>query len=101
KGLAHITGGGMLDNIPRILPKNCNAFIEKGKWEILPVFNLLQQKGKIDENEMYRVFNMGIGMVAIVSQQYADSIVNELYACGEKAYIIGKITEGKRVVIIK
>jgi len=101
KGLAHITGGGMLDNIPRILPKNCNAVIEKGKWEILPVFSLLQEKGKVEENEMYRVFNMGIGMVAVVSPQYTDSIIADLNTSGEKAYLIGKITEGERFVIIK
>ena len=101
KGLAHITGGGMLDNIPRILPKNCNALIEKGKWGILPVFNFLQEKGKVEENEMYRVFNMGIGMVVIVSEPQAGFIVDKLNSFGEKAYSIGRIIEGNRTVIIK
>jgi phosphoribosylformylglycinamidine cyclo-ligase len=101
KGLAHITGGGMLDNIPRILPENCSALIEKGRWDILPVFGFLQEKGKVEENEMYRVFNMGIGMVVIVSALQAGQILDKFNASGEKAYSIGRIIEGNKTVLIK
>ena len=66
-GLAHITGGGLIDNLPRVLPKNCDAVIETNSWRVPPIFQLLQQKGKVDRAEMYQVFNMGIGMVAIVA----------------------------------
>ena len=65
KGLAHITGGGLLENIPRILPEATNAEIQRGSWPVLPVFNLLQRLGNIDESEMFRTFNMGIGMVVV------------------------------------
>ncbi|MGQ9607807.1 MAG: phosphoribosylformylglycinamidine cyclo-ligase [bacterium] len=100
KGLAHITGGGLIDNIPRILPKNCNALIEKGSWDILPVFKFLQKRGDIEESEMFRVFNMGIGMIIIVSPEDADSIMNELKSAGEKTYKIGVIIEGNRKVVL-
>ncbi len=98
KGLAHITGGGMLDNIPRILPENCSAVIHKGTWNIPPVFSFLQEKGNVAENEMYRVFNMGIGMVAVVSADRADHVTDYLKALGETVYSIGEITEGNKNV---
>src|SRR5205823_3983184 len=71
KGLAHITGGGLIDNVPRILPKNCDAVIETRSWKVPHLFQILQRNGKIDAAEMYQVFNMGIGMVAIVSEKHA------------------------------
>jgi len=68
KGLAHITGGGLIDNLPRILPKNCDAVIDTKSWRVPPIFQILQRNGDVDPEEMYQVFNMGIGMVAIVSE---------------------------------
>jgi phosphoribosylformylglycinamidine cyclo-ligase len=99
KGLAHITGGGLRDNIPRILPEGCCALIEKSSWDMLPVFPFLQKKGNVEEEEMYRVFNMGIGMVVVVSPEYTDQIIDELKSTGETAYKIGKIIEGEKKVL--
>ena len=75
KGLAHLTGGGFIDNIPRVLPKNCGVTIERGSWPVLPVFELIEKHGKVDNTEMHQVFNMGIGMTAIVSGAKADSVL--------------------------
>ena len=75
KGLAHITGGGFVDNIPRVLPKNCDVIIRKGSWDMLPIFQLIQAKGGVPEEELYQVFNMGIGMTIIVSADKADAIL--------------------------
>jgi phosphoribosylformylglycinamidine cyclo-ligase len=69
KGLAHITGGGLIDNLPRILPKKCDAIIETRSWRVPHIFRILQRNGDVDLAEMYQVFNMGIGMVAIVSKR--------------------------------
>jgi phosphoribosylformylglycinamidine cyclo-ligase len=88
-GLAHITGGGLVDNLPRVLPKNCDALIEIGSWRVPPIFELLQQNGKVDRAEMYQVFNMGIGMVAIVSEKDSDQVMRQL-----KAKRIGRIERG-------
>src|SRR5205814_7762277 len=71
KGLAHITGGGLIENLPRILPNNCDAVIDKKSWRVPRIFQTLQQNGNVDAEEMYQVFNMGIGMVAIVSERDA------------------------------
>ena len=90
-----ITGGGLIENIPRILPENCTANINKGTWEILPVFNVMQLVGNIDEAEMFRTFNMGIGMIIIASNDEANSI-KKLINVSE----IGKIEEGERGVKI-
>ena len=95
KGLAHITGGGLLENIPRILPKNCEAKIKLGTWDILPVFNAMQSIGNIEKNEMFRTFNMGIGMIIIVSKNEV-AMVEDLIRVKE----IGEIEEGKRGVRI-
>jgi len=99
KGLAHITGGGLRDNIPRILPENCSAVIEKGSWDMLPVFPFLQEKGGVAEDEMYRVFNMGIGMAVVVSAECADQIAGDLKSLGETVYSIGEIAEGDKTVV--
>src|SRR5256714_6663854 len=72
KGLAHITGGGLIDNLPRVLPKNCNAVIETKSWRVPRIFRMIQENGDVDPEEMYQVFNMGIGMAAIVSGQNAE-----------------------------
>ncbi|MDP9004909.1 MAG: AIR synthase-related protein, partial [Verrucomicrobiota bacterium] len=88
-GLAHITGGGLIDNLPRVLPKTFDALIEIGSWRVPPIFELLQQNGKVDRAEMYQVFNMGIGMVAIVSEKDAIQVMRQL-----KAKRIGRIARG-------
>ena len=100
-GMAHITGGGLVGNIPRVLPKNCNAVIDKKSWEINTVFKFLQQQGPVEEKEMYRVFNMGIGFVLVVAPDFADSVEHKLKKYGEKVYRIGQVTPGKGEVILK
>lgn len=97
-GIAHITGGGMNGNIPRILPDRCKAIIYKDKWQVPPIFEVVQRKGNIDDGEMFKVFNMGIGMALIVSPEEANKIKAELEKKGERALIIGEVVEGKREV---
>ena len=101
KGLAHITGGGLLENIPRILPEGTSAEINRGSWPILPVFNLLARIGGVPETEMYRTFNMGIGMVVIASGAEAAMIRTHLAGLGESYYDIGRIIEGDRSVSVR
>lgn len=95
KGLVHITGGGFVDNIPRVLPKNCNAIIRKGSWPVLPVFEVIARGGKVDAAEMHQVFNMGIGMVCIVKDSQAPTILRSIKASGHGAWRIGEIASGK------
>src|SRR5262249_11551620 len=94
RGLAHITGEGLEGNVPRVLPAKCKAVIHKGSWSIPPVFSWLQRLGPVDEAEMYRVFNMGIGFVMIVSSYYADWIVRHLSEERYPTSIIGEVVEG-------
>jgi phosphoribosylformylglycinamidine cyclo-ligase len=96
-GMAHISGGGLIENIPRILPSNCTVEIKKGSWPVLPVFEVMQEIGNIDETEMYRTFNMGIGMVLIVPVSVKDKIVSML---NNKITVfeIGKVVQGKPTV---
>ncbi len=94
KALAHITGGGFIDNIPRVLPKNCDAVIHRGMWDMPSVFNLMQAAGKVDETEMYQVFNMGIGMIAVVSAGEAAAMLRGIRARRIKAWQIGEIARG-------
>ncbi len=89
KGLAHITGGGLIDNLPRILPSNCDAVIETKSWTVPRMFQILQQNGNVDVREMYQVFNMGIGMVTVVAEQNARRVMATL-----KAKPIGRIERG-------
>jgi phosphoribosylformylglycinamidine cyclo-ligase len=96
KGLAHITGGGLIDNVPRILPANCNAVIETKSWRVPHIFRILQQNGKIDWKEMYQVFNMGIGMVAVVAEPDAGRALSIL-----RAKQIGRIERGSGKTILK
>ena len=95
KALAHITGGGFIENIPRVLPENLNAEIQLGSWPLPPLWKLIQQKGNITANEMYRVFNMGIGMIAIVDKETADKVQSLI---PEKTFIIGELVEGNKKV---
>jgi len=100
-GMAHITGGGLPGNIPRVLPKDCNAVIKKSSWPTHKIFAFLQKAGPVEEDEMFRVFNMGIGFVLIVAEDFANSIKKKLTKYGEKVYKIGRITTGTGKVILK
>jgi phosphoribosylformylglycinamidine cyclo-ligase len=95
-GLAHITGGGLLENIPRVLPSGCHAFIDTAAWELPAIFARLQQGGRVDAGEMARTFNCGIGMVAIVSPEQADAVASDLSNAGETVFRIGEVREGER-----
>ncbi|WP_028319019.1 phosphoribosylformylglycinamidine cyclo-ligase [Desulfobulbus elongatus] len=90
-GLVHITGGGFIDNIPRILPAGCTAHIHPGTWPVPPCFSYLQEKGGITANEMYRTFNMGIGMMVVVPENSAEDTLYQFGAHGEQPYLIGEI----------
>jgi phosphoribosylaminoimidazole synthetase len=97
KALAHLTGGGFIENIPRVLPENLDAVIHLNSWNVPPIWKLIQEKGNISTEEMYRVFNMGIGMVAIVDK----SIVNDLQSSiSEPTFIIGELIDGEHKVIL-
>src|SRR5690606_2176892 len=98
KGLAHITGGGFIENIPRVLPANVNADIRLGSWPIPPIFSLLEREGGLTHDDLYRTFNMGIGMIAIVSEEQADAAVRAAEAAGEAVYRIGTVTDGAKEV---
>ena len=99
-GIAHITGGGMVENIPRILPDGCGIEIQKGSWPILPVFDVMQSLGEVDEDEMFRTFNMGIGMVFIVDDKKVR-IVKDVLKDLTEVYEIGSIIHGNKNVTIK
>ena len=99
--LAHITGGGFLDNIPRVLPKKCDAVIHRGTWPVLPIFHMIQHEGHVDETEMYQVFNMGIGMIMVVPAANVDRTMSALRRKGEPAFVIGEIRKGKQKVILE
>jgi len=98
KGIAHITGGGLVGNIPRILPPDCQAVILKESFSLPPVFSLIQEKGKICEEEMYRVFNMDIGMVIVVGEEEVKKTLLKLKQLGEEAFLIGRIEKGEKKV---
>jgi len=97
--LAHITGGGIPGNLPRVLPSGLGATIDAGSWEVPPVFRVLQQAGGVDTAEMFRVFNMGVGMIAVISPDRADDVVDRLRTAGETAWILGEVeaAEGVRI----
>ncbi|MEZ3532155.1 MAG: phosphoribosylformylglycinamidine cyclo-ligase [Muribaculaceae bacterium] len=98
-GIAHITGGGFDENIPRILGEGQGVEVTEGSWEILPVFRLLEKYGKVPHREMFNIFNMGIGMVLAVNEADAPKVVDILSKAGEKASVIGKVVEGNGVTI--
>jgi phosphoribosylformylglycinamidine cyclo-ligase len=98
RGMAHITGGGITENTPRMLPKGCQAVIRKGTWNIPPVFGLIRKKAQVDDNEMYRDFNMGVGMILAVPKKQAEAVMKKAMKLGEKAYHIGEVVKGKPVV---
>jgi phosphoribosylformylglycinamidine cyclo-ligase len=99
--MAHITGGGLDGNVPRVIPNNCDAVINKSSWPVPKIFTFLQKNGPVKESEMFRVFNMGIGFVLIVAEDFADSIAKKLTKFGEKVYKIGRITTGTSRVVLK
>lgn len=94
RGMAHITGGGIVDNVPRVLPPNRRAFIRRGSWRRPPVFDWIQQLGKVSDAEMDRVFNCGIGFVMVVSAYYAESICERLTKEGVETFVIGEVRDG-------
>src|SRR5260370_10974316 len=95
RGLAHITGGGLVDNVPRVLPPGRRVFLNRGKWPVPPVFGWLQRLGNIEQAEMDRVFNGGIGFVVIVSPFFADSIQRQLEESRVPTFQIGEVREGE------
>jgi phosphoribosylformylglycinamidine cyclo-ligase len=97
KGLAHITGGGFLENIPRILPENVSVEIKRGTWNELPIFGLMQKLGNVADSEMFRTFNMGIGMVVLCAENDKEFLKENLEDCFE----IGQVIEGDKLVEIK
>ncbi len=99
--MAHITGNGLPGNIPRVLPPDCNAVLRKSSWPRPKIFNFLQKMGPVEEEEMFRVLNMGIGYVVIVAADFADTTARTLIQSGEKVYNIGRITRGTGQVILK
>ena len=98
KGLAHITGGGFIDNIPRVLPKNCDVVIRKQSWDLPPVFQIIKDRSGVPERELYQVFNMGIGMTVIVAEHQADAILKFIRAQKQPAWLIGGVVKGRGVV---
>ncbi|MNC33194.1 Phosphoribosylformylglycinamidine cyclo-ligase [compost metagenome] len=103
KAMAHITGGGLLDNIPRVLPEGAQAIIDVASWNRPAVFDWLQQQGNVDEHEMHRVLNCGVGMVICVAFDQAEAVLANLRASGEQPWVIGSIASGaegaERVVL--
>jgi phosphoribosylformylglycinamidine cyclo-ligase len=94
KALSHITGGGLLENLPRVLPKNCNALIDSGSWQWPEIFQWLQAQGNVETTEMYRTFNCGVGMVLCVAPQDVDKSLLMLATAGHRAWEIGRIAPG-------
>jgi phosphoribosylformylglycinamidine cyclo-ligase len=97
--LAHITGGGLTDNVPRVLPDTLDAHVKLGSWPVLPLFKLLFEKGGVDREEMLRVFNMGVGMVLIIAPDKVDAVSRHLSQIGEKFYFIGNVRKGSGKVV--
>ena len=91
KGIAHITGGGITENLPRVFPVRCGARIRRGSWPVLPVFQAIQSRGAVALEEMYRVFNMGIGLILVVAAENADRVIARAAELGERAYPIGEM----------
>ncbi|MDI6785732.1 MAG: phosphoribosylformylglycinamidine cyclo-ligase [bacterium] len=100
-GISHITGGGLIENIQRILPSRVNAEINKNSWKVPKIFSTIWKRGNSSEEEMFKTFNMGIGICIIVNKEDVSSIMEHLSFLGEKAYLIGSITKGRKKVIIK
>ncbi|MFC4766915.1 phosphoribosylformylglycinamidine cyclo-ligase [Effusibacillus consociatus] len=100
RGLVHITGGGFWENIPRVLPEGCGVEMNLGSWPVPPIFEVLQKTGDISSTDMFRTFNMGIGLIAVVPEEQAADFMREAISLGERAYQIGRIVKGNREVTI-
>ncbi|MGG0753796.1 phosphoribosylformylglycinamidine cyclo-ligase [Brevibacillus laterosporus] len=99
KGMAHITGGGFTENIPRMLPDGLQASVTLGSWPVLPIFKLIEKTGNINQQDMFLTFNMGIGMVLAVAQKDAEYVLKMLQEAGEEAYLIGDVQQGDSGVV--
>ncbi len=95
-GIAHITGGGISGNLPRVIPKGCSAVVRRGTWDTPPIFPFLQERGKIPEDEMYKTFNNGVGMILVVRPKDVEDIMARLRSLGEKAFVIGDIGKAEK-----
>jgi len=100
RGICHITGGGFIENIPRMLPNGLTAHINKGSWPVLPVFNILQEAGNIEEKDMYNTFNMGVGMVLACKPEEEEDIIASLAESGYPSYRIGTVKEGQEGLVL-
>ncbi len=100
KGIAHITGGGLLENLPRVLPQQCKAIIERDSWDKPAIFEMLREGGNIPEEEMYRTFNYGIGMTIVVPKDEVDDVIGRLSGLGETAFLIGEIKQAKEPSVV-
>jgi phosphoribosylformylglycinamidine cyclo-ligase len=98
RAFAHITGGGFVDNIPRVLPESLDVVIRKGSWDMLPIFKIIETQSGVPDGELYQVFNMGIGMVAIVSIEKANDVLKFIRAQKHKAWLIGEVVKGSGAV---
>jgi phosphoribosylformylglycinamidine cyclo-ligase len=94
KAFAHITGGGFVDNIPRVLPKSLDVVIKKGSWDMQPIFKIIETQSGVPDDELYQVFNMGIGMVSIVAAEKANDVLKFIRAQKHKAWLIGEVVKG-------
>ena len=101
KALSHITGGGLLENLPRVLPNDCHAVIETSSWQWPEVFKWLQEKGNVETSEMYRTFNCGVGMVLCVARENEDAVLAQLSASDLEAWKIGTIAQGENEVVFR
>jgi phosphoribosylformylglycinamidine cyclo-ligase len=95
RAFAHITGGGFVDNIPRVLPDNCDVVIRKGSWDMLPIFKMIEAKSRVPDEELYQVFNMGIGMVTVVAAEKADGVLKFIRSRKHKAWLVGEVVKGR------
>ncbi|NBB83921.1 MAG: phosphoribosylformylglycinamidine cyclo-ligase, partial [Alphaproteobacteria bacterium] len=100
-GMAHVTGGGIADNLKRCLPGRVDAKIDRSAWDVPPVFRFLQKHGRLDDAELDRVFNLGIGYCMVVRPGFADSITRQLERAGEKVYRLGEIVRGEGQVVMQ
>ena len=98
RGLAHITGGGIPGNLPRVLPEGLGASVSRSSWDVPPIFQMLQEAGKVDRDEMDRVFNMGIGMIAVVAPEVVETVSCEVEKHGIGSWVIGEVEAGEGVV---
>ena len=100
-GVAHITGGGITENLNRILPDNCDALVERESWEVLPIFRFIAQRGDVDKEEMYKTFNMGLGMILVVPESKRSRVENSLLEDDQQFRVVGRVQEGNGKVVYR